>query len=93
MQNRAKKKSSEDMWGEYHGKGFSPVNPRTPTPSTPTAAAQLVHKTLASKAGKKQSPSSSEPAQALGESSNKANQVSNHLGLLPVVVLCLKAKR
>lgn len=93
MQNRAKKKFSEDMRGEYHGKGFSPVNSRTPIPSTPTAAAQRVYEALASKAGKKQSPSSPEPPQALGESSNKANQVSNHPGLLPVVVLYLKAKR
>lgn len=30
--------------GKYHGKGFSPVNPRTTSPSTTTAAAQQANK-------------------------------------------------
>lgn len=30
--------------GMYHGKGFSPVNPRTTTPSTTTATAQQADK-------------------------------------------------
>lgn len=30
--------------GKYYGKGFSPVNPRTTSPSTTTAAAQQADK-------------------------------------------------